>query len=899
MLGLTLRSEFQGRLLKGTAIDLSAATKGQAADFLRITYPTMDVLRTIEATSKEQGRPVILIGERGQGKSHILAALCHVLSDNDAATKWLGHWAQVSHNSKIASIPIRNGMHVISESMYQHQYKHLWDLLFARHPHGAHCRGMWEGLGESKTNIPSQKILMEMFTHTPTALILDEYQTWYDGLVDTEQTPSKTWAFNFIQLLSEIAKEHPDKLVLVVSVRNGRSDAYLQIHRVGPVIVDFKGPEAKQDRLQLLLHRLFENRMQVPRDQIGQESATHISEYIRLFNIPATEQDRVHREFLDAWPFAPHLIQLLEDQVLVATHAQETRDLIRILADLYKRVGKKTPIITAADFNIDDHEGSSINALLDSVANQHHVKLREKAFRNLDAVKSAAASTGQPTPHASEIISALWLRSLAPMNQAGADQQTLHVDITRSHSVDDNAFHLELSTIVENSFNIHAEEDRYIFRETENPQAKLIASARNDKLFLSDEDTIQLVLETRYALTRDDTGLASKYRIIVLPKKWKSDPWTEVPEADQPSRWDDRLPLLVVPEPSADMDADLGVWLRNHLQNNRNAVRFLLPKEGTGNIFLDRELLILARCIHLAKAWKGQNPEYGKLMSKYQKEIQSILKVHFPRFAVLRKWNYQEPKSCRFHIENHRAEGVQIPEAIDTQIRENLFIPEDFAEMALASAENNDSVGKFIRELREPRAGGDECIPWLGETSAKEQLIRLCAQGKIAINLRGLEYLQRHDGETEDIAWKRMRGKLGTGKHLDETYLLLPQNVPATGGVDKPESASEADSSNPPPLGGTPSSPNEGESSAAQSGGSATGSVGLFDNPVSFSPLSAPSTSSINLLGKLESWRINPGTQIRALSLKIDQLTGAQLQEMIRKLPDGITYELELEREDG
>jgi hypothetical protein len=66
-------------------------------------------------------------------------------------------------------------------------------------------------------------------------LLLDEFQTWYDGLTNTKQYPWKNWAFNFIQILSEIAKERPDLLVLVVSVRNGGSDAYQQVHRVNPV----------------------------------------------------------------------------------------------------------------------------------------------------------------------------------------------------------------------------------------------------------------------------------------------------------------------------------------------------------------------------------------------------------------------------------------------------------------------------------------------------------------------------------------------------------------------------------------------------------------------------------------------------------------------------------------
>ena len=54
MLGLTLREEFRGRRLKGTAIELSndqhtGATQIAAKQFLEITYPTHDLLKGIEA----------------------------------------------------------------------------------------------------------------------------------------------------------------------------------------------------------------------------------------------------------------------------------------------------------------------------------------------------------------------------------------------------------------------------------------------------------------------------------------------------------------------------------------------------------------------------------------------------------------------------------------------------------------------------------------------------------------------------------------------------------------------------------------------------------------------------------------------------------------------------------
>lgn len=66
-------------------------------------------------------------------------------------------------------------------------------------------------------------------------------------------------------------------------------------------------------------------------------------------------------ELLESWLYASSL-QLLEDQVLVATEAQETWDLIKILADLYKRNGDTTCVLAVAHFRLDD-EKSGLGAL--------------------------------------------------------------------------------------------------------------------------------------------------------------------------------------------------------------------------------------------------------------------------------------------------------------------------------------------------------------------------------------------------------------------------------------------------------------------------------------------------------------------------------------------------------
>lgn len=906
MLGLNLRQEFQGKRLKGTQIELTndkntGATQVSAAEFLEITYPSSDLLKAIAAIGPNQDRPVVLLGERGQGKSHLMAALYHALTDTAATGAWLQNWANQLANPQIANLRLRSGMHVIRESLHRQQYKFLWDLLFDCHPHGQYIRGKWEGLGDKKTEVPPYNLILELLQKQPTALILDEFQTWYDGLTNTKQYPWKNWAFNFIQLLSEIAKEYPDLLVLVVSVRNGSTDAYQQIHRVNPVAVDFKGPNAAQDRRRLLLHRLFENRLQVSPNDIESLIATHISEYFRLVSLPPAEHERKKHDFVEAWPFAPHLMQLLEDQVLVATNAQETRDLIKILADLFKGHGEKTPIITAADFRLDD-QSSGIASLLDSVSNQHHATLREKAQRNLTAVLDAV-KTPATIPHLSETVGALWLRSLAVGNLAGADPATLHIDITKSSVVDDNAFSVELSTIVDNSFNIHPVGDRLVFREEENPEGKLKAFARNDRLFTDGADRAKLAREIRYVLGGSE-DMARRFRVIVLPQEWLSDPWSGLEQTEHSDHWDERLPIVVLPEEIDKLDERLGVWLKQHVQKHRNKIRFLLPRSGSTNIYSDRDLLILARIVLKAEEWQKQSPEYGKLQKKYRSELHGMIKQRFDRFAILANWNYAEPKRCRFSVESIKAAGDKIPEAIEERIRQDVFIPEEFEALVLAAAANNDSVGKLLRELQEPRPGEQDCIPWLGETHAKEKVIRICARGNIAIDVRGMEYLQTKPGEEEETAWHRMRSRLGSGKHLDETYLLLPQGLPHSDGVDRAPSTTP---SAPQPAGENPFSgtqsigstyPDGTQSNPAANASTSTNSIFGGNKTSTVNSLSAPATSALNLIGKVEGWGIGPGTQVRQLSIKIGSLTGAQLQKLLRNLPDGLTYELDLQKED-
>jgi hypothetical protein len=169
--------------------------------------------------------------------------------------------------------------------------------------------------------------------------------------------------------------------------------------------------------------------------------------------------------------------------------------------------------------------------------------------------------------------------------------------------------------------------------------------------------------------------------------------------------------------------------------------------------------------------------------------------------------------------------------------------------------------------------------------TTKEKVLHLCASGKIAINVRGLELLQAQPGETEDTAWMRMRGKLGSGKELEQTILQMPGAHPQSGGTLPFQ-----------PTQPIPPSPTSPPFPGAIQPSNVFGDGSLPATPTLKSLGTTPKTP-INLLGEVEKWGISAAANVMNVNIKVSQMTGAQLTEFLKKLPDGLAYSLNLETE--
>ena len=910
MLGLSLRQEFSGLNMPGTAIELNTSDKQGAvqkgADYiLSITYPTNDVRTALQSISEPQsGRPIVLRGVRGRGKSHIMALMHHAIASPETVEAWLKDWASKG-KSELASISLLRNYYPISEAVHNYEYTFLWDLIFDRHPKGEFYRGQFAVMNQP---VPPRSLLENMFKDQRTCLILDEFQTWYDSLPeDKDGIKVRANAYNFIQLLSEISKDHPDLLIFVVSVIGSNNDAYMQIRRQNPIEIDFLGVDAIQERQKLLLHRLFDNRDNIQLSNIHGICDSYVKERIRLLfiNDPPQEQTKKQAEVYSCWPFSPELLDLLENQILLSSIAQETRDLIKILAQVYKSRAEKSPILTPADFSVDG-KNEEVQTLITSIsASPNPDKLRRIAQENLSSI----SVTNPEILHAREMISDIWMHSLLHDSSSGINTPLLHLEITRDKPIDDNSFHVELASLIENSTHLlggDSSTSPVKFSLEENPGSKVRAFAKNENLW--DRNAVPVAGQQVYPgldIKHIQKVLKSIFypetseppsKIVVLGPNWRTKPWDEVDENDKPQYWD-RPVLLVIPENienqapaqqgTESIHSILGSWLINHLSKRRNTVRFLLTKSS---LFTDKNLILLSRHCYLCskEAW-GQERNYYSLYNNFNSNLENDLKARFDRFAILQKWDFQNSKNSHFDVIRLSVQGKEVPKAVEDTIVTNQFDFDEFKNNIIEDAKNSATIKDIINTYLEPPPTSAIIVPpYLKEDTICDLIFKVAANGVIVINANGTWYGRRAEDGDDNTSYQRIRNS-GVYRSINEmkSYLLaLPEAASSVTPVAAPV---QGGSQTPIPA----SSPVTPFSSGGISPGPYTpASPGIPSliptSPVShFNTRNAGPTNSINLMGKFDEWNLSANKPISKFTIEFSDLDVGKIKQILQRIPSG------------
>ncbi|MCL2745295.1 MAG: hypothetical protein FWE67_15745 [Planctomycetaceae bacterium] len=139
--------------------------------------------------------------------------------------------------------------------------------------------------------------------------------------------------------------------------------------------------------------------------------------------------------------------------------------------------------------------------------------------------------------------------------------------IQTKQAFDDNKFDIELTAVEENSFNLHRQAGRLLFKLEENPIAKLHSFARNDSLFEDGQAIHVLQKQIKYCL---ENNFSKANEVYVLSPDWENAPFDTAVFKDEKQQH-----YLVLPEIAK--QRQLGKFLVSKISVKRNTIRFIMP----------------------------------------------------------------------------------------------------------------------------------------------------------------------------------------------------------------------------------------------------------------------------------------------------------------------------------
>jgi hypothetical protein len=289
-----------------------------------------------------------------------------------------------------------------------------------------------------------------------------------------------------------------------------------------------------------------------------------------------------------------------------------------------------------------------------------------------------------------------------------------------------------------------------------------------------------------------------------------------------------------------------------------------------------------------------KDPQYEKLHRKYETALKTELKNRFDRYALLATWDYQTPKNCTFHEEQHGAAGAEIPAAVEKHVTQNYFAPEDFEAFIVQAARRNETMRQILALLREPPLPGQIAIPYLGDVNTYEQVLRIVAKDKVALNVGG-SWFRKEPGESLDEALRRLHQRAWcTGQAMFLAQL---------GEISQVGSAGIAVA--PPVSTATPPSPQEPGPQPNQVTGGDVLTPPACPQPVQSGAEPNPpaqnvirrtlgAKTGVNLLGDLEKWALPDAQKVTQASLTFSGVTVKELRDLCVKLPPKLQAELQL-----
>jgi|GEM_PF-2807797 len=567
-----------------------------AREFFNITFPTHEVVETLRVLASRLTNPsevpgtLLLSGRYGLGKSHILMAAHHALTNPAAAQEWAHRW-------NLPAFEVPDDVVVITRSFIHRGQEDLWEVVLSS----------VDGQRSFEGDFPDGATLEALVGERRVVLIFDEIERWFDGQAAIREGRNR----NFLQALTETTMRSGN-LTLLTSVLGEKAEPAETLRRVRPLELSFRSAD---DRQRVILFRLFEGRDE-PR--VHQAVAELTAQYAEAYaQAGVSEVDTYTSRMAETWPFTPEFLDILTKKVPNLGGFQNTRGTLRFLAEVVRHTHKTRPVVSSQDLPLKDDRISVALQNLD----QSGEAVRRALGDNYDAVPA-------DLPHKDELFSAILFYSIADPTNPGATRD----DIMRAvvdPGENPNRIRDSLEQLRSLAFHLHVDNDRFVFRAQENPHARINAVAGSQLVtHEACAEVIQSVLRQAWG----ETKATAIHR-----------PLTQSTTVEQLKAAGNRRPKVVVSLTSLTPSQRLSV---QNLDPRRNTVLLLEPSVSKPadapqyDLLADEALRRIARRIEACNRLLENSPDrdaaviYREVRAKSKTALSKEVSAKYGRYVA-------------------------------------------------------------------------------------------------------------------------------------------------------------------------------------------------------------------------------------------------------------------------
>jgi len=449
-----IEGKFQGVIQSHKVDAKEPRLENNPEEFLRITYPSSALKRTLERINEKLSRTsnqggFLLVGPYGSGKTHALISLYHALKQPEISKRWLRTWG-IELN-----IPDSTKTVIISTRRYDVDL--LWEPIFE-------LLGREDVLPKIK-RFPTVDQIEEVVGDSPCAIFIDEIENWYGSFDPEEQAHLIEKNETFLEHLLEVANDPNKKLLVFITFLEEKEGLKKIFNRTNPARIDIS---AMEDREGVTLHRLFENADQKDLDKVDEVVEKYVDKYTEPIKIDNAYKYK--QRMTRTYPFQPLLLDTLIQIYEAATERQDIRGMMTVLADVVKDAHDKKDSVLLSDIDENAFRGMDL-------------QLVEKFDYDLDRVKEIS--------YGREILKTVLIFTLNEKT-VGASESDILLSVfspTQGHTL--NAIAMDLENIYGKPHYLHKEDGIYLFKH----EINIFALLEKEKKKITEEDIKKKIAE--------------------------------------------------------------------------------------------------------------------------------------------------------------------------------------------------------------------------------------------------------------------------------------------------------------------------------------------------------------------------------------------------------------------